>query len=302
MNGPDEARPANPWGAIDIERACVYTCLFGGYEELVEQPAASASTLPFVCVTDDPELSSETWAIRVVEPVLPLDPARASRHPKLFPEQYLAETDASVYIDNSVRLKGPPDGLLNAGLADPEAGLALARHSFHTSLRQEADAIVRLGFEDPDRVDELVHVVERLAPELIEERPYWGGLLIRRHGDAAVGAAMSDWWNHVLRYSRRDQLSLPLVLARHPDVGVNELALDNHDSAYHEWPVAPRPGRESYAAEARGSARYRELEQEIAATQARNHQLASTVDQLTRSLSWRVTAPIRALAAKARRR
>ncbi|MRX33741.1 hypothetical protein [Aminobacter sp. MDW-2] len=43
-----------------------------------QQPVASRSQLPFICLTDDPALRSESWDCRVVEPLFPQDPIPAS--------------------------------------------------------------------------------------------------------------------------------------------------------------------------------------------------------------------------------
>lgn len=291
---------------LDAATTCVYTCLFGGYETLTEQPAAPGSSLEFVCFTDDPGLTSDTWRIEVVDRVLPLDAPRSSRHPKLFPHRYLDEAGSSLYIDNSVRLRRPPDDLLETALADPATGLALARHSFHGTLEEEARAVIEHGFEEPGRVAETLAVVDRLAPGVVGERPFWGGLLIRRHDDPAMRLAMDDWWTHVLRYSRRDQLSLPLVLDRHAALCVSELELDNHRSEHHEWPLAPRPGRADYIASAtrRGAGDdpgHPTQDAEVERLRSRNETLEAVVSELTESWSWRATAPVRAAARRIRR-
>lgn len=308
----------------DLGSSCVYTCVLGGYENLTEQPAAAGSPVELVCLTDDPSLTSETWRIEVIEPVLPADLPRSSRHPKMLPERYLPDYDVSLYIDNSVRLRVPAHELLIAALGDERVDMALCRHSFHASLWEEAAAIERLGFDDPARIGELIDVIGAGAPEVLDARPWWGGMIARRHGRPAVWAAMEDWWRHVLRYSRRDQLSLPLILASHPGLEVHDLGLDNHASAMHEWPVAPRPGRDGYLAEsarARRSAfgrawereeaaraevsalreRIAALEPELAKATAERDRLAGALDEMTRSRSWRLTAPLRALAARASR-
>src|SRR5688572_10939275 len=57
--------------------ACVYTTLIGGYEPLNEQPVAASSRVPFVCLTDDPNLASDTWQIRHVTPLFGMDPVRS---------------------------------------------------------------------------------------------------------------------------------------------------------------------------------------------------------------------------------
>jgi len=59
--------------------ACVYTVLSGGYEQLNEQPMARQSRLKFICFTDDPELTSESWEIRPMVPILADDPVRSQR-------------------------------------------------------------------------------------------------------------------------------------------------------------------------------------------------------------------------------
>jgi hypothetical protein len=49
---------------------------------------------------------------------------------------------------------------------------------------------------------------------------------------------MQMWWEHVLRFSRRDQLSLPFV-ARATKLEVAVHNFDNHISPFHEWPRVP---------------------------------------------------------------
>ncbi len=62
-------------------------------------------------------------------------------------------------------------------------------------------------------------------------------LMLHRHHDPAVVTAMETWFAHVLRYSRRDQLSLWVAL-RHAALEPHVHELDNFESPYHRWPVA----------------------------------------------------------------
>ncbi|MBC7591354.1 MAG: hypothetical protein H7226_09980, partial [Salinibacterium sp.] len=55
----------------------VYCALVGGYEKLLEQPAALESSIPFICLTDDPELRSATWDVRLIESEFALDRVRS---------------------------------------------------------------------------------------------------------------------------------------------------------------------------------------------------------------------------------
>jgi hypothetical protein len=74
---------------------CVYTALIGGYEKLNEQPVAAASRLPFICLTDDPSLKSESWQLRQVTLPFGMDPIRSQRNVKIRPYHFLPEFEAS---------------------------------------------------------------------------------------------------------------------------------------------------------------------------------------------------------------
>lgn len=215
----------------------VYTALIGGYEELNEQPVAARSDVPFVCFTDDPSLRSETWEIVLVDPVLRADSSRSSRQLKLVADHpRLADCDQTLWIDNSVVLKVVPEQLLDEWLDD--ADLAIPRHSYRERVIDEFDAVVKAGFDEPSRVYEQLHHYLEVAPHVLELPVLWNALIARRRTPqvARLGEA---WWQQVLRYSRRDQLSVRMALELVPGVRLREVTLDNHESPLHRWPVAP---------------------------------------------------------------
>jgi hypothetical protein len=292
----------------------VYTVLVGGYETLLEQHFAAAADTDLVCFTDDPTLTSTSWQIRRLTPRFPLDPNRSSRRPKILAHDYLADYDESLYIDNNVLLLVDPDAVFDALLGDEP--MAVLRHSFRGTLAGEFAAVVDQGKDAAWLCEEQRTHYERTHPELLSGPPYWGGLLLRRHHDPAVRGAMHLWWDHVLRYSRRDQLSLPVALA---EAGLRPAVheLDNHISPFHEWPrgAAQRDPRKSAPLPPGPTERIARLEQDAAELTQRLHEadraladvgaelaartgeLAQRRDEiakLRRSTSWRVTRPLRA--------
>ena len=54
--------------AMGVFYSGAYTALIGSYERLQEQPEAKNTDIPFICLTDDPSLTSETWEVRLIEP------------------------------------------------------------------------------------------------------------------------------------------------------------------------------------------------------------------------------------------
>jgi Protein of unknown function (DUF616) len=214
--------------------AAVYTAVIGGYETLREEPLAHASTSEFVCFTDDPGLRSETWRVVVVAPRLPTDPVRSARYLKINGHPELEHHETTLWIDNTVELLAPPEAFLHQWLGDAEVAAPL--HAVRSSVLAEAEAVIDLGKDDLVRVyEQLAHYV-RTAPAALETNPHWTGMLARRR-TPEVSAAMQVWWEHVLRFSRRDQLSFSVVMAA-AAARLTSLPLPNRESAVHRWPRA----------------------------------------------------------------
>lgn len=190
---------------------------------------AANSALPFICLTDDLDLRSDTWEIRVVEPPLSMDPVRSQRDFKLRPHVHLPEFAESIYIDNTVILRAPPEDLLAQHLSSTD--LALPFHSYRETVMDEFLEVARLGLEDSGRVFEQLNHYQVECPDLLLERPFWCGILLRRDSEQ-VQRAMETWYRHLLRYSRRDQLSVRYAL-RAAKLSPTALTIDNRDSQIH---------------------------------------------------------------------
>ena len=217
------------------ERACVYTVLVGGYEDLLEQPIAAASQLDFILFTDDPDRTSDTWQVRHEDLVLPPDPPRSSRFAKLLPHRALPEYDVSIYIDNCLLLRERPEVILEEQFPD-DAVFALNAHDYRETLRDEFEAVVELGKDAPWVCAEQLAAYEMWHPDVLNDKPLWTGFMIRRHHDPLLIAAMESWWTQLLRYSRRDQLSITMALR---ETGLEPTILSNPllGGKYHEWPM-----------------------------------------------------------------
>jgi hypothetical protein len=223
-------------------RLAVYSVLFGRYESLIEQPVAASYGAHLVMFTDDPDLRSETWEVRYLAPRLPGDPARSSRWPKVFPHRLFPDHDVSLYIDNLVLLKRDPATMANE-LLPPESDMASIRHGWRTDVLDEAAAVERLGLDAPWLVAEQLRHYAASDPESLRGGLLSNGVMLRRHHAPGVMAVMDRWWDQILRYSRRDQLSLPWCLRAE---GLQPLVheLDNFDNDWWQWPIGgPRVAR-----------------------------------------------------------
>lgn len=206
--------------------------LIGGYEELLEQPIAKESSVPFICLTDNPDLSSDTWTIEVVDRAFSGDLVRSARRLKILGHPALDRFDETLWIDNTVLLKAPPEEILTSWLADHQ--IALPRHSYRASVIAEVEAVIDAGRDDPARLYEQLLTYLRHHPEVMHRPPMWTGMMARRNTDA-VRSAMQTWWDHVARYSRRDQISFPVATR---SLELNVIEIDNKSSDVHRWPRA----------------------------------------------------------------
>jgi hypothetical protein len=219
---------------VSAPRRAVYRALIGGYEHLREEEVAHDSELPFICFTDDPGLTSETWEIVLVEPRLPRDLTRSARALKIIGHPALADYDETLWVDNTVALTRAPDDLFDDWLSD--ADVAAPLHSYRTSVLAEAEAVIEGGLDDYARVyEQLAHQLMDDG-DVLEENPHWTGMLARRR-TPVTDAAMQTWWEQVLRHSRRDQLSFVPAMRAH-GVRLRSLPVDSHESPWHEWPRA----------------------------------------------------------------
>lgn len=258
-------------------RTCVYTVMIGGYETLNDQPAIRQSALPAICLTDDPLLRSSFWEVRHIVPRFPMDPVRSQRDIKLRPHLYLPEFDRSLYIDNTVVLSAAPEKIIETYAAP--AGIALPHHSFRGNLLDEFVEVMRLSYDDPSRIAEQLNHYALHAPHLLEEQAFWTAILIRDHHRPEIIEAMEQWAAHVLRYSRRDQLSANYAFHA-ASIVPGIVDIDNYSSWFHTWPAKfnrPKGGaRLPSGSTLPPVARIRQLERQVEALIAENAGLRAT--------------------------
>ena len=200
------------WRPAPLGRKVVYTCLFG-YSELwndfhYERPA----DVDFVCFTDDPAIRSAFWDVRLVPPSS-LDSHRHSKSFKHLPHRHFPEYDASLYIDNVVKLLAPVDRIF-AVLERERAPMAMFRHPSRNCIYDEADVIVRERIDHADRVRAQMEAYRNAGhPE--RAGLHASTMLLRRHNETQLVKLSEEWHQELRQYSKRDQLAFDVLRLRH---------------------------------------------------------------------------------------
>lgn len=236
----------------ELSYIALYTATMGKYErpfEILPEAGFTSNHVDCFRFTDsqsgdyqaqDHE-TTRHWKEIVETPRLPGDPIRSARAVKILGHHVLSSHDVTVWIDNRVRLKVGIDELVDRFLPS-DADIALPLHSYHRTLADEFNAVLSGRFDDPRAVRDQRQSYLRHSPLLATEPVYWTAILIRRNNDA-VRRFNTIWWENVLRYSRRDQLSFPFAQALSPDVIVSPIEIDNFESDVHEWRKVSSVGR-----------------------------------------------------------
>lgn len=202
---------------------CIYTSICGGYDDLKPQPE---QTLPcdFVCFTDEPDrMSASPW---LVVP-MPLDPKATPRFraklPKVRPHAAFAtiaaasghrtDYDFTIWIDGSIQiLRAEFAERLIAAAAEP--GIALVVHPYRDCIYDEAPASLAPPTAHKYVGMRLLDQVERYRAGGYPEHNglYALGVIARNMRNPVVRAVDEAWWDEIVRWSVRDQLSLPYAL------------------------------------------------------------------------------------------
>ncbi len=218
-------------------RLVVYTALIGAKEALADpldglpEGAASDLELDFVCVTDDPALRSPVWRMLLI-PSGHLPPEKLSRRPKALPHLYFPDERHSLYIDNTVRFKRLPQA---EDLLTLRPYLFKAfRHSTRDNPEQEAAAVAMLGYEDVGTICRQMDFYAKRRPLDTISPLTTATVLLRDHAADAVQRFGTLWWESVLAFSKRDQLSFDFAL-QESGCAVEYFEGTTQDNTFIDW-------------------------------------------------------------------
>ena len=184
----------------------VYTALFGDYDTL-RDPIESFGNCKFICFTDQNNLTSDVWEIRVIKDTN-LPPNEMNRKYKLLPHLFLSNYDQSLYIDSNISLMGNPAVLLRKHARN---GFFMSRHFARDCIYDEA---LECAAQKKGHYGDIFRQMRFYKTQGMPKGFGLGdnSILLRDHNDPKVIRLMEEWWLQINTYSKRDQLSLAYVL------------------------------------------------------------------------------------------
>ena len=213
-----------------MARACIYTAIYGEYDDLAEQPPQSVPT-DFVCFTDGVPRAVPPWAVVRNRRRGHLSPRMRAKFFKVLSHRVfprgrpaMLETfpfglrgrrypyDYVIWIDASIRItRADFAEMMIAEIG--QAGMSMIVHPDRDCVYDELDATIAWGKY------QAAPVTEQVASYRQEGYPAHrglmaGGLITRACGDLSVAQINEAWWAEQVRWTDQDQLSLPVVLWR----------------------------------------------------------------------------------------
>jgi hypothetical protein len=190
-----------------MQKNVVYTAIYGNYDNLIEVEDLTTNC-DFVCFTDNPNLESKTYKI-IYLPVPIEDKWRAAKLLKLFPHLFLPDYEYSLWIDASVSIKKIDfSELINKYLQ--QVNLAVYRHPDRKSVVDELEACTRYNKDSHQLMRNQVE--SYISKGFKDDQGLVAAtVILRKHHETDVRRFSKKWWNEILTYSKRDQLSFNYV-------------------------------------------------------------------------------------------
>uniref|UniRef100_A0A2N9H2U2 TOD1/MUCI70 glycosyltransferase-like domain-containing protein n=1 Tax=Fagus sylvatica TaxID=28930 RepID=A0A2N9H2U2_FAGSY len=216
-------------------KVVVSTCAFGGGDDLYQPIGMSVASIRKVCYVafwDEITLSAQEsvgrrvgenpfigkWRIVVVRELPFTDQRLNGKIPKMLGHRLFPYAKYSIWVDSKYQFRRDPLGVLEALLWHSNSVLAISEHGARSSVYDEAKAVVKKNRATPEEVE--VQLTQYRHDGFPEDKRFNGkkalaeaSVIVREH-TPLTNLFMCLWFNEVVRFTSRDQLSFPYVLWR----------------------------------------------------------------------------------------
>ncbi|GMH16688.1 hypothetical protein Nepgr_018529 [Nepenthes gracilis] len=222
-------------GYLQTCKVVVSTCAFGGGDDLYQPIGMSETSVQKVCyvafwdeitvtvqesrgqkIAEDHHIGN--WRIVVVRDLPFADQRLNGKIPKMLGHRLFPHARYSIWVDSKSQFRRDPLGVLEALLWRSKSVLAISEHGARSSMYDEAKAVVHKHKATPEEVE--VQTTQYRLDGLPEDKRFNGkkalceaSIIVRKHAPL-TNLFMCLWFNEVVRFTSRDQLSFPYVLWR----------------------------------------------------------------------------------------
>ena len=206
-------------------RRVIYTAIMGNYDQL-RTPKVENPGWDHVCFTDNPELRSDIWDIRLIDST-EYGHTRTARWVKICPHLFF-DHDLTIWVDGSFKIRC----YLDEFVEQYHNGVFTLMSHGRDCLYDEADCCGRIGKDKKEVIDlQMKGYREQGYPE--KNGMVATGMMIRNKRED-VAELCRLWWREVRLGSKRDQLSFGYSLWKKP-LDINVIDFSNVINNYMIW-------------------------------------------------------------------
>lgn len=183
---------------------CVYTCVTGTYDDL-KDPTIIEDNIDYYCFTNNKNIKSSVWNIIYIEDNS-LSDALLSRKIKLLGHDEInGKYDIYVWVDSSITVLKPVNDFISKYCDFSKHDYFSFKHHARNNIKEEMQACLFFGKESFDNINKLKKFYEKNNYNY-DDNLCENGVIIRKN-NKTVQKTMNLWFDMLLKYSGRDQLS-----------------------------------------------------------------------------------------------
>lgn len=187
------------------KKICVYTCITGNYDSLNEIKIFEKG-VDYYCFTNNKQLKSSTWKIVYIDND-GLDNVRLARKIKILGHDIINEDyDIAIWMDGNFRIKRSITEFIKDYCDFKNYDFIAFKHSVRNCIYKEGLECIKVKKDSYDIIEkQLEFYKENNFPKeigLVET-----GIFIKNLKSNKLKKVMIDWFDLIMKYSKRDQLS-----------------------------------------------------------------------------------------------
>ena len=214
-----------------MKKLCVYTCITGDYDNLKELEIIEDG-IDYYCFTNNKKIKSNTWKVVYIEDKK-LSNVLLARKTKLLGHPMInSKYDVLFWIDGDLRIRKPIKSFMDEYCDLDKYDFISFKHHARDNIFQEIKACLYFGRETREKALKLKEFYKKEKYKydnvLIEST-----IMIKKNIDI-VNETMKMWFDMLLNYSHRDQLSFNYVISK-TNLNVNLIDLNVWNNEFFQF-------------------------------------------------------------------
>lgn len=199
-------------------KKCIFLPLIGDYDYLHE-PKVITPGWDYICFTDNHNLKSKHWEIRVIENKNNLDNVKLAKSITTLYHNFVEDYDLSISTGAQMQPTCNLDDFIYKFLPD-DKDMSMANHPNRICIYREANKCISKRKDNPSIIKQQMDFYKKEGyPK--DNGLIATGIMIRKHNRSYVEKHCELWWDQINKWSSRTQLSFNYILWKYNLIDIN---------------------------------------------------------------------------------